>query len=499
MTADLPLITVTLPGRTATDSRAEAERARQGGADLAEIRLDRWTAANRSRAHELFPAPLPLVATLRSRAEGGEGPDAPEVRGAELAALARLPFRWIDLEEARDGPAMDRLPPVGTLGRILSTHLPEGSSSAEVARRMNAPSAPGSIRKVVVPASVGAFFHDFLPILETARPTPTVLLTTGPSGALLRAWSRRFRFPLVYASLPETKGAPDRRPVEASQLPADRLRQYFAGDLDAPLFAVIGHPVAHSRSPYLHSRWMESAGARGLYVTLDIGSESEFVESLAPLADGQFVGLNVTHPWKATALEAATRVSPGARQCGAANCLTLREDEVEAENTDLVAVLRRLDEYRREGTWDGKELAVVGAGGAAAATLAAARELGAPAFLLSRDSERAEALARQMGATRLLPAEVRPFSLIVHATNVGRAGAGPLDVPLASLLGPGTQVLDWVYSAEDPSIRQAAEGAGSRYEDGWRLLVYQAAASFGIWWGSEPAPEELATTIAEGA
>ncbi|MGA8303651.1 MAG: type I 3-dehydroquinate dehydratase [Thermoplasmata archaeon] len=498
MIADLPLITVTLPGRTVSETRAEAELARLGGADLAEIRLDRWTMADRARAHELFPTPLPLVATLRSRAEGGEGPDAPEERGANLEALARLPFRWIDLEETRDGPTIDRLDRHGAPGRILSTHLPEGTSPADVVRCVNGPSAPGSIRKVVIPASVGTLLKEILPVLEAARATPTVVLTTGPSGALLRAWSRRFRFPLVYASLPETKGIGARLRVEASQLPGNRLRRFFSGNLDAPLFAVIGHPVDHSRSPYLHSRWMDSAGIPGLYVSLDIASESEFVESLGPLADGRFVGLNVTHPWKTAALEAATRVSPGARLCGAANCLSLRHDEVEAENTDLVAILRRLDEYRRAGIWNGKELVVVGAGGAAAATLAAARGLNVPAYVVARNLERAEALARRLGATHLMAADVRPFSLVVHATSVGRDGAGPLDVPLAQLLGPRTQVLDWVYSAKDSAIQEAIEHVGGRYEDGWRLLVYQAAASFAIWWGSEPAPEELKATISEG-
>jgi len=305
-------------------------------------------------------------------------------------------------------------------------------------------------------------------------------------------------FPFVFASLPTDEERPGPLSVEPSQIPADRMRRFFDGGDDAPLFGVTGHPVAHSRSPYLHSRWMRAGHRAGLYVSLDIGTEAEFVESLGPLAAGRFRGLNVTHPWKSAALEAATRVSPGARACQAANCLTFREEEVEAENTDLVAVLRRLEELRRHGKWDGTEIAVIGAGGAAAATLAAARELGVSAHLFARDRDRAEEVAQRFGAHPLTRADARPFSLVVHATDVGRAGTGPLDAPLDELVGKGTQVLDWVYAADDPGVQRITEGKGGQYEDGWRLLVYQAAASFGIWWGSEPDSKELAATIAEG-
>jgi shikimate dehydrogenase len=412
--------------------------------------------------------------------------------------MAQLPFRWIDLEEARDTGIVDRLPATHTMGRILSTHFGEGTLPAEVAALAARRTAAGTVRKIVLPANVGSLLHEILPLLSTDGGEAIVVTTTGPSGALLRAWSRRFHFPFVYASLPESAPAPGSLPVEPSQLPVDRMRLFFHGNADGPLFAVTGHPVAHSRSPYLHSRWMRLGRRRGLYVSIDIGSELEFAESIGPLAAGGFLGLNVTRPWKSIALEVATQVGPGATLCGVANCLTFRNNEVEAENTDLVAILRRLEELRRAGPWDGGELVVVGAGGAAIATLAAARELGVRAQVFARGPEVGSSVAERFGARRISRAEARPFPLVVHATDVGRSGAEPLDAPLAELIGPGTQVLDWVYSPEDRSVRTETERRGGQYEDGWRLLVYQAAASFGIWWGTEPDSEEIVATIAEG-
>ena len=498
MTPGNPIVIVTLPGRTVSEVRRQAELCRDAGGDMGEVRLDRWSAEERSRAGTLFPSPLPLVATLRSGAEGGEGADEPVQRSTELLAAARLPFRWIDLEEERDIALIDRLPPTASLGRILSTHFPEGTPASELAVRIGRTSPVGTVRKAVIPATTGAVLREILPILPDRERRSCVVLTTGPSGALLRAWSRRLGFPFVYASLPASFAHAAAQPVEASQIPVDRLRHFFAGGDEAPLFAVTGHPVDHSLSPHVHSRWMRAGHLHGIYVALDIASESEFLESLGPLAEGGFRGLNVTHPWKTVALQAASRVGPGANRCRAANCLTFRAGEIEAENTDLAAVLRRLEELRSAGAWDGAELAVIGAGGAASATLAAAQELAVEAHVVSRDEARAATLAVRFDARVLPKANARPFSLVVQATPVGRRGAGPLEVPLGALVRRGTQVLDWVYAASDPVVRSATESAGGRYEDGWRLLVYQAVASFGIWWGEEPSSEEIEGTVAEG-
>jgi shikimate dehydrogenase len=498
MNGRTPLIVVTLPGRTVTEVRSQVEIARAAGADLAEVRIDRWASGFERELPQLFPSSLPLIATLRSRAEGGEGPDTSEERSPYLEAIFRLPFRWVDLEEGRDTAPPPGATSLPSPGRIWSTHFPEGTSVSDVAQRVADVAPVGSIRKVVVPASVGTLLRDLLPLVPGLAERETVLHTTGLSGPLLRAWSRRWNLPLVYSCLPESNTDGHPPPVEASQIPVDRLRHFFNGGDAAPLFAVTGHPVAHSRSPQLHCRWMRTVGQSGIYVALDIATESELVEALDPLAAGGFRGLNVTHPWKAAALDAATEVGPGAEACGAANCLTFRDGEIEAENTDLAAILRRLEELRQSAEWDGGELAVVGSGGAAAATLAAARELRVPATVFARDSRRARSLSERLGATVGLRPEARPYSLVVHATDVGRGATGPLEVPLGELVGPRTRVLDWVYAPDDATIRKTTAAAGGKYEDGWRLLVYQAAASFGLWWGSEPNPEELNAAIAEG-
>lgn len=490
MTEPGPRIVVSLPGRTVAELRRELEFARAGGGDLAEIRLDRLDPGESVRLGELFPSPLPLVATLRSRADGGEGPDESGERGQRLRSIETLGFVGVDLEVARDHDLFEEPRVVQHRLVIASTHLPPTSSREDFARALGEATPPGSVRKLVVPASVGRLLNDVLPQLRPGGSRSLAVMTTGPSGPLLRLGARQLGFSLTYASLPESSRT-DRPPVESSQVPVDRLRRCLETPGTPTIFGLLGHPVDHSASPSLHARWIEATGRAGTYVALEIESEAEFLESLPGLADLGFRGLNITHPFKRTALAAASRVGRSAEVCGASNCLTLRGSEVDAENTDLSAALRRLEELRGSGRWDGRELVVVGAGGAARATLAAGRELEAATYVVARRAESARELAAAFDATMGTPEGPGRGALVVHATSVGRAPDERLDAKLAAAFETGGYVLDWVYRPVTAEIREIATRAGSAYEDGWRLLVYQAAASFGRWWGEEPSRDDV--------
>jgi shikimate dehydrogenase len=485
-----PALVVTLPARSAAVAREEVLRAREAGADYAEVRFDRWPPAERDRAASLFPSPLPLVATLRSRAEGGEGPDDPDERRAILSGLGRLPFAYLDLEAARDRTPRDISAATGTppAGRtIRSTHLPAGSSLDLVLRTLQESVGPDEVRKVVVPLATGVAVTELLPTLASGPVAPNhVLLTTGGSGPLLRALGKRLRLPLVYAAPALDAASSEPSPVEEAQLPVDQLRRYFDASGEPPLFAVLGHPVRHSLSPRIHARWMAATGEVGLYFPLEIVSEEELRATLARLGPLGFRGLNVTHPWKAAALSLAARPSPAAAECGAANCLSFTGDGIVADNTDVAAARRRLSELRSQEKWGGDRLTVLGGGGAARATLAAARSLGARATVVARRRHVAEEAARTFGAEVGDPKHPVPAPLVVQATSAGHDVHHPLELPLPQLVQRGGYLLDWVYGGSDASAARDAHRAGAEYEGGERLLVYQAAASFEVWWGHPP-------------
>lgn len=505
MTPAPPLLIVTLTVRDVGSALEEIARARSAGADLAEVRLDRFAPEEIHRLSGLFPSVLPLLATLRSRAEGGEGPEDPLRRRAILDEVTALPFAFVDREMRRDlGPDAQPRPKAPGPGpqpsEVRSVHLSRLEGREELARWLRTPPGDAVFVKVVVPATLSELWETVLPALPPPGERSIVLHTTGPSGPLLRALAADLGWTAVYCAPPESGGdrSSVRTAVEASQIPVDRLRRHLRPDGGThPRFALVGHPVAHSRSPALHSRWMAERGKGGLYVALDVLSESELVSSLPKLAGLGFRGLNVTHPWKETSLALATVASSAAERCGCANTLTLEGGEVAADNTDLAAILRRLEELRRAGTWDGTDLLVVGSGGAARAALAAAQEIGARASLLARNLEKAKGLGARFGAEVPTAPPRAPYGLVVHATTAGRVGAEALSVDLRPWVGAGTHLLDFVHRPDDPFLARLAQSVDASYEDGGRLLAYQAAESFEIWWETPVPPESVERAIEE--
>jgi shikimate dehydrogenase len=485
MTAGTPLLVVALPGRSVGALREQRDRARAAGADLAEVRVDRLPPAETAELERLFPSDLPLIATLRSRREGGEGPDEPSERARALRRLGAMPFAFVDLEWENDRALVGSWP--GPARLVLSRHLSDLHHFERVVRGAPpTPVPPSAWQKTVVPASLAEFWRHVLPRLHADRAgAMRIVHTTGPSGPLLRIWGRRFGWAAVYCAMPRsTDGA--ELAVEPSQVPVDELKRAWSAPGAARSYALLGHPVDRSLSPAIHARWLRARGLPGVYVAIDVGTEPEFRTSLAPLFARGFHGLNVTVPWKEVALEEATHPDAIAERCGAANCLTFDGTEVEATNTDYVGFRRRLLELRGEGRWDGASAVVVGSGGAARAALAALADLGVPSSVLARRADRAEAVGRPFGAETSRPRAPRPATLVVHATSFGMREGSRLEVPIEELVGASTVVLDFVYRPRDSQLAELTARRGGRYEDGSRLLVYQAAASFGIWWGAAP-------------
>lgn len=500
MTRRVPLLIASCPGRTVASVRAEVVQAAEAGADAAEVRVDRIPEAMWPQLPDLFPSAVPLLATLRSRSEGGEGPDTAADRAPVLESVARLPFRFLDLERGRDNEWIES-PPAGTgtaVTLIVSSHLKESTATSEIRRLLELARPPGAVAKVVLPCSFARLWTDVLPALSPFETySPFVLHTTGPTGPLLRAWGARLGMYAVFGALPAKPASAEPETVEPSQIPVDRLRSFQAGNSEAPLFAVVGHPVDHSRSPALHSLWMRHEKRNGLYLALDIASGQELADSVGPLVSGGFRGLNVTHPWKQVALGLASRTGPAAESAACANTLTFERDTVSAENTDVAAVRRRLDELRKSGVWNGSHVTVLGGGGAARSALAALASMGASGIVVTRHRDAAESIAREYGAAVGRDGSLEPTQLVIHATPAGREGVPRLELPWADVIGPATHVLDFVYAPAHPFLRVGAERRGATYEDGSRLLVYQAAESYAIWWGVLPSDALQAVALRE--
>lgn len=259
-----------------------------------------------------------------------------------------------------------------------------------------------------------------------------------------------------------------------------------------PLAGVIGHPIAHSKSPRLHNYWLQKHGINGHYVPLHVAPEN-LAKILLAMPDMGFVGANVTLPHKTAALAQAQTVTDTARRIGAANTLTFdSKGKIHADNTDAQGFINNLRQNAPQWQPNSGPALVLGAGGAARAVLVALLDAGVPQIVIANRTEsRAEELAAEFGP------QIRPLfwqscenfmphaALIVNTTSLGMSGQPPLPFSLDALL-PDTIVTDIVYNPLETPLLQAARAKGCHCVDGLGMLLHQAAPGFARWFGVQP-------------
>lgn len=258
---------------------------------------------------------------------------------------------------------------------------------------------------------------------------------------------------------------------------------------------VLGWPVAHSRSPAMHTAALVALGLRGWsYQRLPVPPEL-FAETVRALPGAGFVGANVTIPHKEAALALADTATAAARAIGAANTLSFGEDgAVHADNTDAPGLIAALP-------WPmaGRTALVLGAGGSARAVAWALREAGASEVALwNRTPERAQRLAAELGVSAV--DEVRAADLLVNCTSVGLTDVASTfkELPLsADAIGDFSCLVDLVYRDGDTALVSAARGRGVPVVDGLEFLVRQGALSFQAWTGVQ-APIDTMRAAARG-
>jgi len=265
---------------------------------------------------------------------------------------------------------------------------------------------------------------------------------------------------------------------------------------EIPLAAVIGKPIAHSRSPRMHRHWLQRYDIRGDYIPLPV-EEADLATVLRAMPKMGFVGTNVTLPHKVAAMNIADRVTDRATLIGAANTLTFREDgTILADNTDGYGFIANL----RQGApnWDPKSgpVAVLGAGGAARAIIVALAHKGVDEiYLANRTRPKAEALRTEFGPRITVFDWVQAGNMIadsatvVNTTSLGMIGQPALRVPLDGLR-PDMVVTDIVYTPLRTSLIAAAEEVGCTTVDGLGMLLHQGVPGFERWFGKRPEVDE---------
>jgi shikimate dehydrogenase len=254
---------------------------------------------------------------------------------------------------------------------------------------------------------------------------------------------------------------------------------------------VIGHPIAHSRSPLIHGTWLAEHNIDGTYEAIDVAPDA-LPDFFSRLRAGEFAGGNVTIPHKEAVFALCDTVDELARRIGAVNTLVVQDGAVNGTNTDYLGFLGNLD-ANAPGWSDGTQDAmIIGAGGAARAVLVALRRrYGGKVHVLNRTLANAQVLVEEIDG----PFEAHGFDafaelapntgLVVNTSSIGMHGSR-FDWLDMSLLAKSTLVTDIVYTPLETPLLAAAKAEGLRTVDGLGMLLHQAVPGFAAWFGVEP-------------
>jgi len=257
-----------------------------------------------------------------------------------------------------------------------------------------------------------------------------------------------------------------------------------------PRACVMGHPVAHSRSPLIHGYWLKTLGIAGTYDLKDL-TPGEFPDFLTHLAANGYVGGNVTVPHKEAAYRLVDERDEAAEAVGAVNTVWLESGRLRGGNSDTHGFVANLDD--RAPGWDAArgEAVMLGAGGAARSAAYALMKRGLRVALVNRTLQRAEELAAHYGSKvraygydalpRLLPGT----DLLVNCTSLGMVGKPALEIDLGPLKSSAV-VYDIVYVPLATPLLAAARERGHRTVDGLGMLLQQAGFGFRKWFGGSP-------------
>jgi 3-dehydroquinate dehydratase/shikimate dehydrogenase len=446
------------------------------GASVVELRLDHFPQLDPAAA--VAACPLPVLLTLRSRAEGGAGPDSAIEREPLLRCAHEAGAALIDLEHDRDLGLMDSLG-ITPERVIVSWHDPKGTPGdlERIAERLLAtrarwvkliPSAQSLTDLGAVLALNRRFNH------QPSSQRRLIAFAMGPVGIPSRFLAPLLGPPLAYAAW--SRGAA----AAPGQLTSDELEAVI-GHLSGPpqrLFGVVGADTSQSLSPRMHSAAFRSLDLKDLFIPVSVGDPRELDCIFSARGKGLFDSLGlpahgwaVTTPYKANAAAAATRLSPRVRLAKAANTLIPVEGGLLADSTDADGAVGAVQQLGLDPL--GSLVVVQGTGGAGRAAAIGLHNAGAAVLLRGRDDSRARAIAEEMGLGHC-PSTTLPAgpAILVNATPLGSAqdDESPFD---EATIGRASGVVDMVYGTHPTRLAVLARSMGVPLADGRDFLAHQ--------------------------
>lgn len=429
---------------------------------------------------------IPAILSFRRRSDGGGRPVEESERRALLRRALAGGWTYVDLEhDLESGDIEERAAEVDTrVIRSLYDFKGVADGLESQARRL-ARTAREIPKLAVTPRSTG----DLLKVLdagERIRADRAIVVGMGEWGFPSRVLPERFSSVVTYATAGKLPGAP-------WEITPEVLRTvYRVGELGSnpTIYCVIGNPVLHSRSPWIHNPGLRALFLEAIYLPIQVDELSAFAE----LAERfPISGVSVTVPHK-EAVRSLLSIEDGSVDgAGACNTLVREDAGWHGYNTDIAGFVGPL----RDAAGDelpGRTALVVGAGGAARAVVAGLTDAGCRVAIVNRSAERAKALAKQFRCRSVDPSEVEkgaPYDIVVQATSVGMTPNEDAD-PLPGYRFTGDEIAyDLVYAPPRTRFLARAESAGCRTIGGREMLIRQAQAQFRLFTGRDYPVEKV--------
>ena len=269
-------------------------------------------------------------------------------------------------------------------------------------------------------------------------------------------------------------------------------------DAKTKVFGLLGNPVGHSMSPFMHNIFLEQCGINGAYMAFAVEKENIGAAVRGMHALG-IQGANVTIPHKEAVIPYLCGMSKAAQACGAVNTLIYTPEGYYGDNTDGAGLLAAL-EAKNGWKAEGQNILIFGAGGAAkGVSVAMALQGAAKIGIANRTAEKAEQLAKQIAElsdTRTdvismqelqKPEVYQEYSTIVNTTSLGMAPKVDDMVPVCiDALQPHHLVVDLIYNPLETKLLRLAREQGAQTASGLGMFIYQGVLAFEKWNGVRP-------------
>lgn len=431
-----------------------------------------------------FHRDITLVATCRRASNGGKfrGSAASQLDVLLKAAAAGCQLVDVELETARSLKA-DQIEKLRRhAGVIISFHDFRGTKKLdETWQEMNG--LPADYIKVVSTAKSLSDNVKMLRLLEERSDIEsTVGVCMGEPGIISRILNVRFGSTFTFAS------AQTGEETAPGQIAARVLRDVYRIDMvDAAtkVYGVAGDPIGHSLSPQMMNTAFRRENINAVYVPLQTNDVADLLHCVREIP---IQGLSITMPLKEGIMEHLDRTDALSQKIGACNTLIRSQDgKLYGFNTDVAGVIRPLEQRL---SLAGAKVLVIGAGGAARAAVFGLRERNAEVWVMNRNAEKGQKLARQAHAHYVSHPHLKKleFDVIINATPVGMNSSRPQS-PIEESEIRTRYLMDMVYNPLETKLMKMARLKGIPVIPGSEMFVHQGARQFEIWTG-KPAPAE---------